>query len=92
MLRKTLIALAGAVAIGAAALSPNFASAHGGHGGGGGHGGHGGHGGRGGHGFHGGGHFHGGFRGGGFGFYGGPVYYGGYSCWRWYGRARVWVC
>jgi hypothetical protein len=26
------------------------------------------------------------------GFYGGPVYYGGYSCWRWYGRARVWVC
>ena len=36
MLRKTLIALAGAVAIGAAALSPNFASARGGHGGGGG--------------------------------------------------------
>ena len=77
MLRKTLIALAGAVVIGAAALTPNLASARGGHGG------------HGGHGFHGGGHFHHGFRGGGF---GGPVYYGGYSCWRWYGRARVRVC
>jgi hypothetical protein len=43
MLRKTLIALAGAIAIGAVAITPNLASAggHGGHGGG--HGGHGGH-------------------------------------------------
>jgi hypothetical protein len=81
MLRKTLIALAGAVAISAVAIAPNLASARGG-----GHGG--GHGGHGGHGFHGGGHFHGG----GFGFYGGPAYSGGYNCWRRHRRVRVWVC
>jgi hypothetical protein len=69
MLRKTLIFLAGAVVIGAAALAPNFASARGGHGGGGG-------------GYYGYGRFG----------YGGPVYDSGYSCWRWYGRRRVWVC
>ena len=49
MLRKALIVFA----VAAAALSPNLASARGGHGG------------HGGHGFHGGGHFHHGFHGGG---------------------------
>jgi hypothetical protein len=47
MLRKTLIALAGAVAISALAIVPNLASARGG-----GHGGHGGHGFSGGFGFY----------------------------------------
>jgi hypothetical protein len=84
MLRKTLIGLAGAVAISVVAIAPNLASARGGGHGGGGHGG--GHGSHGGHGFHGGG-------GGGFGFYGGSyAYSGGYNCWRRHRRARVWVC
>jgi hypothetical protein len=76
MLRKALIVFA----VAAAALSPNLASARGGHGG------------HGGHGFHGGGHFHHGFHGGGSGWYGSSAYYGGYSCWRWHRRVRVWVC
>jgi uncharacterized membrane protein len=98
MLRKalirTLVIVIAVVAVFFASFNPTVASARGGFRGGGFHGG----GFRGG-GFHGGGFRGRGFvgrgfrgRGRGFGFYGGPVYYGGYSCWRWWGGVRVWVC
>jgi hypothetical protein len=82
MRRKIMIVLIAIAAIGAVAM-PAGVSARGGHGSG-----HGsGHGvGRGG--FHG---FHGGF---GYRSFGYPYYTGGYgySCWRYWGGRRVWVC